>query len=340
THIGDTMPSVRDRLDDCEEMLADSLEGTRRVASIVKGLRSFARIESNELEVVDFNDLVRLACRMATNEIRHRASLVTDLGALPPIAAHRAQLSQVVLNLLINAAQAIPAGAVSKNQIRLSTSCEDDEIVLKVEDSGKGIASHVLPNVFDPFFTTKERDVGTGLGLAICAETVRKHRGMISVESTEGQGSCFTVTLPTKTDLQPSRRPPKANSEPGVNLDRARVLLVDDDAMVRRAFLRILGRKHDTVEAQSGEEALEHLASGEPFDIILCDLMMPGLDGPALYEAATELDPEFGNLFVFVSGGAFSPSTRSFLERMQPLVLEKPVSREVLLGIVARSRRR
>lgn len=338
--VGDAVPSARHRLDACQDMLADSLEGTRRVASIVKGLRSFARIEGNELEIVDFNDLVRLACRMATNEIRHRASLVTDLDALPPITAHRAQLSQVVLNLLINAAQAIPPGAVSNNQIRLSTSCEDDEIVMRVEDSGKGIAPHVLPNIFDPFFTTKERDVGTGLGLAICAETIRKHGGVLSVESTEGQGSCFTVALPIKGDLQPSRQPAQAQSEPGVNLDRARVLVVDDDAMVRRAFLRILGRKHDAVEAQNGEEALELLESGEPFDIILCDLMMPGLDGPALYEAATRIDPEFGDLFVFVSGGAFSASTRSFLERMQPLVLEKPISRDVLLRIVARSRRR
>ncbi|MFT5356371.1 MAG: signal transduction histidine kinase/response regulator RpfG family c-di-GMP phosphodiesterase [Polyangiales bacterium] len=337
SELGDTTASVRAGFDECDEMVTDSLEGTMRVASIVKSLRSFARVEGNELEIVDFNELVRLACRMATNEIRHRASLVTDLGVLPPVAAYRAELSQVVLNLLINAAQSIEMGGASKNQIRLSTAYEDGEIVLKVEDSGQGIAAHVLPKVFDPFFTTKERDTGTGLGLAICVETVQKHRGTITVESTEGTGTCFTVTLPTQTDLRPSRVRIKT-SEP-VNPDRTRVLLVDDDALVRRAFLRIIRAKHDAVEAQSGEEALNYLSSGERFDIILCDLMMPGIDGPALYAAATAMDPALGDLFVFISGGAFSTSTQDFLERMQPLVLEKPISREVLLETVGRPKR-
>ena len=335
--LGDTLPSVRDQLDECSEMVNDSLVGTRRVASIVKGLRSFARIESNDLEVVDFNDLVRLACRMATNEIRHRASLVTDLGALPPIAAHRAQLSQVVLNLLINAAQAIEGSESSDHEIRLTTVFDGDEIILTIEDSGSGIAEHVLPNVFDPFFTTKERDAGTGLGLAICAETVRKHRGTIDVESTLGEGTRFTVRLPTQNELHPSGRPPSVRVAMPDSRDRAKVLLVDDDPMVRRAFLRIIGSKHDATEAQGGEEALRCLAT-DTYDIILCDLMMPGIDGPALYDAAMAMNPSLAELFVFVSGGAFSASTRSFLERVQPLVLEKPVSRDVLLGIVARSK--
>lgn len=316
-------------------MLSDSSEGIQRITSIVRGLRSFARIESEELEVVDINEVVRFACKLSLNEVRHQAELITDLGYVPSIVGHRGELSQVVVNLLLNAAQAIESGPTKPhNQIRVTTCSTDEGVILTIEDTGPGIPPLALPRVFDPFFTTKSRAAGTGLGLSICADTVRKHFGEITAKSVVGEGTCFRIVLPEDTELRASA--PAVSPSPVVARRRCRVLLIDDDDMVRRAFLRILGYAHDTTQAASGDEGLELLRK-YTFDIILCDLMMPGTDGPAVYEAALAMDASLASRFVFVSGGAFSVRAREFLDRVQPVFLQKPVSRETLLEVVSRS---
>lgn len=322
-------------LHDAKEILEDNLEGMRRISGITKDLRSFARIEGEEIELVDLNEIVRSVSNMVSNEIRHRAKLVENLGKIPLIAADRAKLSQVVMNLMVNAAQAIEEGDASNNKITVETSRGDGTVVLKVTDTGRGISEEDQERVFEPFFTTKPRTVGTGLGMPIALEIVRKHGGDIRFSSTEGEGTCFEVTLPEETPFAavPSLSDSHAPLPAGPRL-RARVLLIDDEAMLLSAMSRILERHHEIVVADGGLQALAELERDDGFDVILCDLMMPDLDGPQLYSALRETMPYLLDRIVFISGGAFTPAAMNFIGSVQNFVLEKPVSRALLLSVI------
>lgn len=315
-------------IDEMEGMFDDAAEGIRRIASITKDLLSFARIEMDEVEVVEVNELVRMAARMVANEIRHLAALRLDLGNVPKITAHRSKLSQVIVNLLLNASQATEPGAPADNEIVVSTSVVGDKIHIAVRDTGTGIPQHVVDRIFEPFFTTKPRDTGTGLGLSVSLETIRNHEGDIQVETAMGEGTTFTIVLP----FDSSRKTPSGDLVLAEPCTGGRILVIDDDAMVRRALLRVIGRGHEVVEAEDGREALEILSKDTAFDIILCDLMMPGVDGPKVYEELP--DPALRKRIVFVSGGAFTRHSRDFLLKEQPVVLEKPVSRARLLQLI------
>ncbi|MEZ4444315.1 MAG: response regulator [Polyangiaceae bacterium] len=325
------------RLGEMSEMVADSLAGVRRVSSTVKDLASFSRIERGDVEMVNLNDLVRVACNMTFNEIRHRAQLVKDLDRLPEIAADRGKVTQVLINLLINAAHAIPEGGADHHRIRIETRHRDHSVIVSVEDTGSGIAESDIPRIFEPFFTTKSRDHGTGLGLSISHETVRKHGGGIVVNSTVGEGTRFDVVFPEDTGLQPSTSTRRKTGIPSpAQTRRGRVLLIDDEAMLRKAVHRVLQTQHDVIEASDGQEGLDILAGDPSFDVIICDLMMPGLDGPGVYDALQKRSPELLERLVFLTGGAFSDRTKAFIASAQPIVVEKPVSNDLLRGIVQR----
>ncbi|MEO0325485.1 MAG: response regulator [Myxococcota bacterium] len=323
--------------DEMRELIRESAAGVRRIATIVRQLRAFARFESDELESIDVNELVRATCRMAANEIRYRARLELCLEEVPPLVVQRAQLSQVLLNLLINAAQAIDEGAEDSNRVKVATTLQDRQVVLSVEDTGGGIPKSELERIFDPFFTTKPRDVGTGLGLAVSLETVRKHGGEIRVRSELGEGTRFEVWLPVDSSLRPSKRPQEPRPTLAGDRRRGRILLVDDDEMVRRSLLRLLRGLHEVVLASNGRAALELLAQQDSdFDVILCDLMMPELDGAGLYHEIERRFPEMVERVLFISGGAFTNRVGAFLNSVRPVVLEKPVPRDQLLEEIDR----
>ena len=322
-------------LHDTKAILQDNLEGMQRISGITKDLRSFARIEGDEIELVDLNEIVRSVSNMVSNEIRHRAKLVENLGKVPLIAADRAKLAQVVMNLMMNAAQAIEDGEASKNQITVETSRGEGTVILTVTDTGRGIAEQDQERVFEPFFTTKARTVGTGLGMPIAMEIVRRHGGDIRFSSTVGEGTCFEVTLQERTPIpaSPSLSDSHAPLPVGPRL-RARVLLIDDEAMLRSAMSRILEPHHEIVVADGGLEALAELERDNGFDVILCDLMMPDLDGAQLYSALRETMPFLLHRIVFISGGAFTPAALNFIGSVHNFVLEKPVSRALLLSVI------
>lgn len=332
-------PELADLLEEMAVMLADSLAGAKRISAIVGDLSSFSRIERDEVDAVDVNDVIEVACSIAHNEIRHRARLVKKLGNVPTIAADRPKLIQVVINLLVNAAHAIEGGHAEQHSITVSTFVRDACVVIAVEDTGCGIPAHQLRRIFEPFFTTKEREVGTGLGLSISAETIRRHRGELEVTSVVGQGTRFEVILPEHTGLS-SAAPQAPSAELSREVRdagrRARVLLIDDEALIRRAVRRILEPAHSVVEAPTGQDALDVLARSEPFDVIICDLMMPELDGPTFYERVGALHPALLDRLVFLTGGAFTPRAKEFLSSTHPLVLEKPISKSELLRVVKR----
>ena len=334
--VGDALDELRivDVLHEMRGMVEEGRFGLERVRDITHGLNNFAKMDREAMDWVDINQAVEAASRLADNEIRHRAALVLDLEKIPPVVGDKGRLSQAVLNLLVNAAHAIEAGSAGANTITVRTRLVDQEVILEVVDTGCGIEADDLPRIFDPFYTTKESDSGSGLGLALSAATIRKHGGELTVKSTSGAGSCFRISLPASVEFH--REAAKPETSESVMAPRSRVLIVDDEPLVRYTFSRVLASHHTTVEAESGAQALELLATKAPFDLILCDLMMPNIDGPAVYAELEKKHPEMLHKILFVSAGAFTGRARQFAHDVAALVLEKPVLPDVLVATVNR----
>jgi len=176
--------------------LTDALEGARSASTIVRDLRIFARSRDDPSESFDVNDAVRMALRMAQHELKYRATVMAELGDVPQVLGKATDVSQVFLNLLVNAAHAISPGNVQQNRVRVTTEVTGDHAVARVSDTGGGIPSEALARIFEPFFTTKPEGVGTGLGLSISRDILRRIGGDIRVESTTGVGTTFIVELP------------------------------------------------------------------------------------------------------------------------------------------------
>ncbi|MGC4120509.1 MAG: PAS domain S-box protein [Myxococcales bacterium] len=300
----------------------DALTGNRKIKDIVRGLGTFSRVEEDQQTAVDLRDPIESALSIASNEIKYRARVDRDFGTTALVNGSEGRLSQVFLNLLINAAHAIPEGDVKRNRIRIKTWQEGPAVLAEVQDTGCGIPSENLSRIFDPFFTTKAVGVGSGLGLSIVRNIVEGYGGTISVTSEVGKGACFLIRLPAAESLQPP-----ALSDAGAARERSeppgRILVIDDDAGIRSALRRIL-KRHEVVEADSGEKGSEVLASDQRFDVILCDMMMPRMSGMDLHRWLLERNPALARRVVFVTGGAFTPAAREYLTKVGNLRVEKP----------------
>ncbi|MEI8255674.1 MAG: PAS domain S-box protein [Deltaproteobacteria bacterium] len=312
---------------------SEARDGAQRVRRIVRDLKQFSRMEEDKRESITLAPLLESAISMAWNEIRHRARLLRDFRAAPPVEASAARLGQVFLNLLVNAAQAIPEGHADENQIRVSLfTSESGSAVVEVEDTGGGIPPAVLGRIFVPFFTTKPVGQGTGLGLSISQGLVHRIGGQLEVESEFGKGTTFRVTIPPAptSETRPAARAPARQSS-----HRARILVVDDEPLLGRSLRRLLGVDHDVTIASSGREALDRLERSERFDMILCDLMMPEMTGMDLYDAITRLYPAQARLMVFATGGAFTPGAQQFIEQVPNRCLEKPIDIRDIRTLIA-----
>ncbi|MFW5741210.1 MAG: ATP-binding protein, partial [Myxococcota bacterium] len=307
-------------LDDLRERFDDALSGTRRIRKIARGLGTFSRVEKDESDPVRLTDVIELALNMSFNEIKYRARLVKDYGKTPAILASSGRLSQVFLNLIINAAHAIEEGDVASNEIRVTTWCDERHVYAEVQDTGCGIAPDDLPKLFEPFFSTKEVGRGSGLGLAISKSIVEGYGGAISVESEVGKGTKFLVRLPTRIGTAAEAG---ATSKTRALATQGRILIVDDEDQLRAAMVRML-RGHDTVQAASSAEATRILERDRKFDVILCDVMMPEGSGMDLHRWLLESDPALAERVIFITGGAFTPHARAYLRNVDNLRLEKP----------------
>jgi CheY-like chemotaxis protein len=226
------------------------------------------------------------------------------------------------LNLVVNAAQAIPEGAADQNEIRVVTRLDDrGRVVVEVHDTGSGIAEAVLPRIFDPFFTTKPVGVGTGLGLAICHRIVAAAGGQLTVESQVGKGTVFRTTLPALEGDADQASPLPAAVAPG---RRGRVLVIDDEPLLGTAIRRMLSAEHDVVVVTAARDALALVSRGERYDVLLCDLMMPEVTGMELHAELLRSCPELAEQMVFMTGGAFTSRAREFLDEVRNPRLEKP----------------
>jgi len=319
------------------ELLAlvdDARGGAERVRKIVRGLKAFARADTPRSVPLDVEVALEVAINMTANEIRHHARLVKDYGRTPRVAADEAQLGQVFINLLVNAAQSIPEGNTVENEIYVGTRTDGEgRAVIEIRDTGSGIPRHLLQRIFDPFFTTKEIGMGTGLGLSVSHGIVASLGGMIEVESEVGEGTCFRIVLPPCASDLEAQLPARA-SDADASSGNARVLVIDDETTVGETLGRGLEEDHLTTVVSSGREALTIIEAGERFDVILCDVMMPDVAGPDLHQRLQRFAPEQAARMIFMTGGAFTPATRAFLEGITNPTLEKPFELQALRALV------
>jgi PAS domain S-box-containing protein len=331
-HAGE--PTLAAPLGEISEALREASDGAERVRRIANDLKVLsAPGEEAEAEPIDVRVVLQSSINLARRLVAGRAQLATELAELPPVRGNGARLGQVFLNLLVNAAQAIPEGAPERNRVRAACFVDGDgRVAVEVSDTGSGIPPGQLGKIFDPFFTTKPQGVGTGLGLAICQSIVTAHGGEIRVDTEEGRGTTFRILLPAS--VAGSRAPPSAPVAPRGR--RGRVLVVDDEPLVLRTLERILSPVHEVLVASGGEEALARIAEAGPIDAILCDLMMPGMNGMELHRELERRSPALAARVVFVTGGALVEEIRAFLNGAHAPVIEKPFAPAQILAAVRR----
>jgi CheY-like chemotaxis protein len=281
---------------------------------------------------------VESALSLTRGQILERAEIAHELDDVPPVMMDEGRLGQVMVNLLVNAAQAIPRGQTPPRRIKVTTKSDGSSVEIEVFDTGVGVPPENLARIWQPFFTTKTAEAGTGLGLAISKQIVER-----------AGGSVFRIRLPVAGEFELLAPPAPPSSEPELDMGprplplarprRARVLIVEDEQALAGALAEEIGALHDVVIARGAEAALARLAA-ERFDVVLCDLRMPGMSGDALYKRVRAEDPEQADRFVFMTGVGFGADLTRFLADSGRLVLEKPFSaNRVLEAIRAESAR-
>jgi PAS domain S-box-containing protein len=320
-------------LDDLLSALQAAEEGSERIRKIVLDLKRFTRSRDDAIDKVDVNKMVESAAAMLENEVRHHARLELDLEEVAPVVADDAKLGQVFLNLIHNAAQAIPPGHASENSIRVSSRQDERGVVIEVTDTGNGISEDNQKRIFEAFFTTKPVGVGTGLGLAICHRVVSELDGSIEVESEVGKGSLFRVILPAADS---THHDDSLSEDQGMapKVPRRKVLVIDDEVEVGQSARRILSRLHAVDVVSNASDGLALLGAND-YDVIVCDLMMPEMTGMELYRELERTRPELATRVLFMTGGVFSPDAEAFLEEHRERVIAKPFDSKTLRRAVA-----
>ncbi|MFO0722556.1 MAG: response regulator [Myxococcota bacterium] len=325
----DASPDDREEL---ESAASATRIGLERIRVVVRDLQTLTRSDDEKLASLDLEAVVEHSVQIAMNEIRHRARLIRAYDRTPRIVGNEARLGQVFLNLLLNAAQALPEGRAEDNAITIRLGTSEDQVIVEVADTGSGIEQRNLARVFDPFFTTKSVGTGTGLGLSICQGIVTSHGGAISVESTVGVGTTFRVSLPRAPAEQPMPKESAAAEQP----PKARVLVVDDELHIRQVIPRMFPSLEIVCEA-SGRGALARIHQGERFDVILCDVMMPELTGMDVHRELRQVEPEMADRLIFMTGGTFSEGANEYLSDCANVLITKPIGRAELTEAIHRT---
>jgi two-component system NtrC family sensor kinase len=310
-------------------------ENAERCARIVRNLLIFARGSQSERGIVSLSELVRQVLDLENHDLRLRGIDVSlDLNSDARVYGDGGQLQQVLVNLFNNAVHAI-GQRPGAHRLRIAAApVAKDRVRLEVHDDGPGIPSHLRDEVFKPLFTTKPQGEGTGLGLAICQDIVTGHGGTIALVDPSGGGALFRIELPVNAPAATAPGPPP--EPPLMSLAGARVLVVDDEESVRELIAEILVDAGCAVESSaSAEEAVSALGRG--FDVVVCDLRMPGIGGAGLHLRTVEESPALRHRFVFVTGDTADPDTWSFLNASGCETVEKPFATKALLEAVART---
>jgi PAS domain S-box-containing protein len=317
-------------LNEVVSILSEVDEGARRIRDIARDLNTFAR-NDDELQLVDLRAVADSALRMAAAEVRPRARVIREYAEVPPVRANASRVSQVLLNLVINAAHAIAKGATQANNITVRVRSDAGVVVAEVADTGSGIAPEHRERLFTPFFTTKPLGQGTGLGLSISKRIIESFQGKIEVDSEVGAGTTMRVVLPAAEDPQTSSAP-LSMSPPR----RGRIMLIDDDRLVRAAFQRALSGEHDVVLVGSASEALSRLRVGEAFDVVICDVTAPSMPPDEIYTKIEQALPHMASRLVMITGGEPSKRPRALVDNHAIPTLEKPLDMDQVRQLLAR----
>jgi len=302
------------------------LSESERAAKIVRNLLTFARKRQSTRTMVDLNHVVRETLALRSYEQRITNITIVDALAsgLPQVFADAHQVQQVLLNLIINAEQAmLTANGRGTLVVRSWHDVDRESIVLEINDDGPGIKEELQPKIFDPFFTTKEVGKGTGLGLTVAYAIVQEHGGRIRLASNSGSGASFYVELPVSgTPLQrPSRAAQRSDFD---SLAGSTVLVVEDEPALAAAVTEALVDAGFVVDrAGDGEEALRRVAA-KAYDLIVCDLKMPKIDGIRFFQTLSASHPEAARRVMFVTGDVAGTDAERFLQDSGCRWLAKP----------------
>ena len=301
---------------------------SERAARIVRNLLTFARKRQTTRAMVDVNQVVRET--LALRAYEQRVSNVTVIDALaaglPEVFADGHQVQQVLLNLIINAEQAmLQTNGRGILVLRTWHDPDQESVILEINDDGPGIPDDVQPKIFDPFFTTKEVGKGTGLGLTVAYAIVQEHGGRIRLESRVEAGTSFYVELPiTGAKLPPAPVTRGRQPVPADPLAEGSILIVEDETPLAIALMDMLRDAGYIVDhAADGEEALLKVAQ-QPFDLVICDLKMPRVDGKAFYRTLSDAVPGLAKRVIFVTGDVAGTDAEKFLEESGCRWLAKP----------------
>ena len=304
------------------------LSESERAARIVRNLLTFARKRQTTRAMVDVNQVARETLALRAYEQRVTNIVVIDALAagLPHVFADGHQVQQVLLNLIINAEQAmLAANGRGTLVVRTWHDADQESVILEINDDGPGIPDDLQPKIFDPFFTTKEVGKGTGLGLTVAYAIVQEHAGRIRLESRPNKGASFYVELPVSGAKGPSTAATRGRLDiPTQVIAGASILVVEDEARLASAVIEALRDAGYIVQhAPDGEEALEKV-KGEPFDLVICDLKMPRMDGQSFYRAVSAAVPTLSKRVIFVTGDVAGTDAEAFLEESGCMWLAKP----------------
>jgi two-component system, cell cycle sensor histidine kinase and response regulator CckA len=313
-------------------IVEESIQAAERIQNIVAHMLLFVHPNDRRGEPTTVEALLEEHLSLVMNEVRFKATIERKYGKTPELIVDRTLLSQAFVNVILNAAQAIHGNDPSRHFIRIETRSTSDGVVVEISNSGLPIPKNVLSKIFQPFFTTKPVGDGVGLGLSIAYDVVRRHGGNIEAFSEPGSPTMFRIWLPLDTGLAPSSRSDAPEPSP---TRPCRLLLIDDDRLVRNGLRRVLERHHDVEVAADGRRALE-LIEAQPFDVVVCDLIMPEMSGMELFETVRRSNPDQAARFVFVTGGTNSPEARDFLLNVPHPRVYKPVRAEDLVSVIAR----
>jgi PAS domain S-box-containing protein len=317
---------VPQKIPELRQAVTDALAGADRVAAVVRGLQLFSAPRSGGArEGVDVRGELDAAIDLTRNALAQRARVTVDLvPGLPRVTAVPGELGQAFVNLLMNAAEAIPEGATAEHEVRITARHGAGRLVLEVRETGAGLrAPQRVSERFQP------STVSPGVGLAACHGIVTGAGGTLEVLNDPPRGSVFRVSLPVAP-----MTPMPTRASVSVAPPRGRVLIIDDDPLVGRSMARLLQSAHEVTVCTSPGEALSRLEGGERWDAILCDLMMPELSGMDVEERLQKSAPDVLPRIVYLTGGAFTDRARKFLAEGRPF-LEKPVEAPALRARVA-----
>ena len=311
------------------------LSESERAAKIVRNLLTFARKHHTTRGQVDLNQVVRetLSLRAYDQRVSNVRTIEALAAGLPQVFADPHHVKQVLLNLIINAEQAM-LGEHGRGTLVMRTWHDEARrtVVLEINDDGPGIPADAQARIFDPFFTTKAVGKGTGLGLTVAYALVQEHGGRIRIESEPGQGASFFVEFPTD-GANGNTEPERPVRTPMSDAGGSRVLVVEDEPALAAAVSEALADAGFLVDrASDGLEAFERIAD-QAYDLLICDLKMPRMDGPELYRRILDTAPALARRMVFVTGDVAGTEAETFLERTHCHWLAKPFRLEELLRV-------